>query len=193
LTCSVGPSAVVFRINHADLDNTLGFNLSAASYVIDGNRIVPSDNAPDCVNTWNYRLAGPSTNPNPLCPAIPPPPPPEPPPPPLPPRVNKVYVPDCAGRPRFKPKSIAVVCRRGGVRLSGLRWSRWTSRLAVGTGVYRWHSLSRKGARIKLYRVARCRSKRLLEFSRIGVTPPRSLHGFKRLTKKRHCARSRRG
>jgi hypothetical protein len=81
LTCSIEPNAVVLRINRADLDNTTGFNLSVMSYSTtndaSGSRTKAHDFAPDCVPTWNYRLVGPSTNPDPLCS----PPPSEPPPP----------------------------------------------------------------------------------------------------------------
>jgi hypothetical protein len=204
LTCSVEPNAAVFRVNRADLDNTTGFNLNAGSYLTEGgNRFVSRDFAPDCVDTWNYRLAGPSTNPNPLCPAAPPPPPPEPPPPPPPPQIKKVYAPDCAGRPRFKPRRIVVACRDTKLSLRRLRWSGWTTKTATGVGVYRWndckpvcargHFHSRAGARVKLDRVDRCRSKGFLQFSRMRVTPPKSLRHFKRFTKKLSCrARSRR-
>jgi hypothetical protein len=196
LTCSVEPNAAVFRINRGDLDNTTGFNLTTSSYVTEnGNRFVPRDLAPDCVDTWNYRLAGPSTNPNPLCPAVPPPPPPEPPPPP-PQQSKKVYAPDCAGRPRFKPSRIVVACRNTKLSLRRLRWSRWTTKAATGAGVYRWndckpscargHFHFRAGARATLFRVTRCRSKSFLQFGRIRVVAPRSLH-LKRLTRKLGC------
>jgi len=50
-----------------------------------------------------------------------------PPPPPPPPPKKKVFAPDCAGRPHFKPRSIIVACGDGNLQLLRLRWSRWTT------------------------------------------------------------------
>jgi PASTA domain-containing protein len=117
LTCSIEPNAVVLRINRADLDNTTGFNLSVMSYSTEsdasGSRTRAHDFAPDCVSTWNYRLVGPSTNPDPLCAPEPPPDPP----PPLEPPAPKCVVPKVVGTPLSVAKSKIRVrhCRPGRV------------------------------------------------------------------------------
>jgi hypothetical protein len=118
-------------------------------------------------------------------------------PPPPPPPIRKVYAPDCRGRPHFKPRAIVVACGDGNLSLLRLHWSRWTSQAASGVGIYHWndcipmcyrgHFHSRAGARVKLYRVTRCRSKGFLQFTRMRVTPPPSLPRFKAFMQKLSC------
>jgi len=120
-----------------------------------------------------------------------------PPPPPPPPPAKKVFAPDCAGRPHFKPRSIIVACGDGNLQLLKLRWAQWTSLRAEGTGVYYWndcipacykgHFHRRAGACVKLYRVTRCKSKGFLQFTRISVTPPASLRRFRPFTQRLSC------
>jgi hypothetical protein len=120
------------------------------------------------------------------------------PPPPHPtPGAKNVFAPDCVGRPHFRPRSIIVACGDGNLQLLRLRWSRWTSSVATGGGVYHWndcipqcyrgHFHSRAGARVEVYRVTRCRSKGFLQFTRMRVTPPRSLPRFKPFTQRLSC------
>jgi hypothetical protein len=98
----------------------------------------------------------------------------------------RVYAPDCVGKPRYKPRRITLTCADAGLWIGKIHWSRWTRTLATGTGFYHWndckpscakgHFHSRAGARLKLYSVARCKSKGFLEFRRLRVSPPRSAH-----------------
>jgi hypothetical protein len=114
-----------------------------------------------------------------------------------PPPAKKVFTPDCSGRPHYKPRSIIVACGDGNLQLLRLRWSHWTRTVATGVGVYHWndcrpacysgHFHSRAGARVKLYRVTRCKSKGFLQFTRMRVTPPRSLPRFKPFTQRLSC------
>jgi hypothetical protein len=109
----------------------------------------------------------------------------------------RIYAPDCSGRPHFKPGSIVVACGDGNLSLLRLSWHVWTSQAAAGLGIYHWndcipacyrgHFHSRAGARVKLYRVTRCRSKGFLQFTRMTVTPPSSLRRFKPFTEKLSC------
>jgi hypothetical protein len=128
----------------------------------------------------------------------PPPPAPPPPPPPPPPRpIGAVFMPDCTGHRQFKPKTIVVACGDGNLWLGKIRWTMWTPTVARGMGVYHWndckpfcargHFHARAGARIKLYRVTRCHSKGFLQFTRMRVTPPRSLPRFKSFTRRLSC------
>jgi hypothetical protein len=97
----------------------------------------------------------------------------------------RVYTPNCVGKPRFKPRSIILACADDGLLVTKIHWTRWTRQIATGVGVYNWndckpscvagHFHARAGARLKLYSVARCRSKGFLEFTHLRLTPPRSL------------------
>ena len=110
----------------------------------------------------------------------------------------KVYAPDCGGRPHYRPKTIVVACGDGNLQLLKLRWSSWTGQTAAAVGVYHWndcipmcyrgHFHSRAGAKVRLYRVTRCRSKGFLQFTRMRVTPPRSLQRFKPFTQRLSCS-----
>jgi hypothetical protein len=92
---------------------------------------------------------------------------------------------------------IMVACADGGLWLGKIRWTTWTRTVAAGRGVYHWndckpfcargHFHARAGAHIKLYRVTRCRSKGFLQFTRMRVTPPRSLPRFKPFTQRLSC------
>jgi hypothetical protein len=96
----------------------------------------------------------------------------------------RVYAPNCVGKPRFKPRSIILACADDGLLVTKIHWTRWTRQIATGVGVYNWndckpscvagHFHARAGARLKLYSVARCRSKGFLEFTHLRLTPPRS-------------------
>jgi hypothetical protein len=122
---------------------------------------------------------------------------PPPPPPPPPPPAKKVFAPDCSGRPHYRPRSIIVACGDGNLQLLRLRWSGWTTKVATAAGVFHWndckpacylgHFHSRSGAHVKLFRVTWCRSKRFLQFTRMRVTPPKSLPRFKPFTQRLSC------
>jgi hypothetical protein len=110
----------------------------------------------------------------------------------------RVYAPDCGGRPRYKPRTIIVACGDGNLSLRAISWFSWTSSTATGVGVYYWndcipacyrgHFHSRAGARVSLYRVTRCVSKRFTQFTRMRVTPPVSLPRFKPFAQRLSCA-----
>jgi len=116
-------------------------------------------------------------------------------PPPIP--RKKVFAPDCVGKPHFRPRSIVVACGDGNLSLLRLHWSVWSNKAATATGTYHWndclpacyrgHFHSRAGARVKLYRVAKCASKGFLQFTRMRVTPPRSISRFKPFTQRLSC------
>jgi FlgD Ig-like domain len=97
---------------------------------------------------------------------------------------DRVFAPDCVGKPRYKPRRITLTCADAGLWVSKIRWTRWTRKVATGVGVVHWndckpdcargHFRSRRGAHLKLSRVARCRSRGFLEFTRLRLTPPKS-------------------
>src|SRR5439155_1029094 len=102
---------------------------------------------------------------------------------PLPPRV---YAPDCVGHARYKPRRITLACADAGLWLSKIRWTKWTTRTATGTGVYNWndckpscvagHLHSRGGVHLTLYRVAVCKSKGFRAFTRLRAPAPGAAH-----------------
>ena len=119
------------------------------------------------------------------------------PPPPPPPPPRRVFAPDCVGKPHFKPHTIIVACADDNLQLLRMRWSRWTDVSASGSGLYHWndclpacyrgHFHTHAGARVTLYRVRRCRSKRFWQFTRMRVIPPPSLPRFKSFTQTLSC------
>jgi hypothetical protein len=111
---------------------------------------------------------------------------PAPPPPPPPPPVKKTYMPNCTGKPLYRPKKVIVACGDGNVWLSKVHWKGWTRTVASATAVFHWndckpycaagHFHARAGAHVRLYRVNLCKSKGFRQFTRMRLTPPRTTH-----------------